>query len=572
LQDLNYEYDATGNLIQQTDNAQTTQYFGNQQIAPVSTYEYDALYRLTKATGRELANLAAPTHNDFPNNIPCPAIVPANLIRRYMHYYQYDAMGNMLQMQNAGNWTRNYIYDTLTNRLLKHDLLQSSNDYTYDEHGNITSMPHLSLMSWDEKDQLISASNGTFTSYYNYDNQGNRTRKVVDKGNIIETRYYIGGYEAYRKEVNQTLTLERETLNIADDEKVFVRIEQKTGENEIVRYQYDNHLGSACLELDGVGQIISYEEYHPFGTTSYRAGRSETEVSLKKYKYCGKERDEETGLYYYGMRYYAAWLCRFVSTDPLQFDYPELTPFQYASNRPITMIDLDGCEAVEPKGFRFLLQKNTTSELGPYIKPSTKKEDKKVSYKKEVVDGKMKSDDITQDRIQVIEQGKLDEIKGVVLHRTAGSTTSSVLSAFKTGVEKNDKQQYYGTHFVVGKDGKILQTAHLDKKTWHVGKPTGDITNSNSIGIEVVGSYDKATKTWEELTPEQTTAVANLVNYLMETFGLNPNTDLYVHENVSKKTAGEGQVVHDAIKDLLVTPESQSDSQQNVRKEKCIMY
>ena len=64
--------------------------------------------------------------------------------------------------------------------------------------------------------------------------------------------------------------------------------------------------------------------------------------------YCGKERDEETGLYYYGMRYYAAWLCRFVSVDPLQFEYPELTPYQYASNRPITGIDLDGLEFVNP--------------------------------------------------------------------------------------------------------------------------------------------------------------------------------------------------------------------------------
>ena len=49
------------------------------------------------------------------------------------------------------------------------------------------------------------------------------------------------------------------------------------------------------------------------------------------------------------MRYYSAWICRFVSIDPLQFKYPELTPFQYASNRPITCIDLDGCEAREPE-------------------------------------------------------------------------------------------------------------------------------------------------------------------------------------------------------------------------------
>ena len=114
---------------------------------------------------------------------------------------------------------------------------------------------------------------------------------------------------------------------------------------ETIRYQIDNHLGSASLELDESAAIISYEEYHPFGTTSYRAGRSDTETSLKRYKYVGKERDEETGLYYYGARYYASWIGRFVSVDPLNDDYPELSSYQYASNRPIIAIDLDGLEA-----------------------------------------------------------------------------------------------------------------------------------------------------------------------------------------------------------------------------------
>ena len=169
---------------------------------------------------------------------------------------------------------------------------------------------------------------------------------MVVKNNIREERYYIGGYEVFRKYINDTLDYERKTINLADDEKVFVRIEQKDTEQPLYRYQYDNHLGSTCLELNESGAIISYEEYRPFGTTSYRSGRSETEVSLKRYKYCGKERDEETGLYYYGMRYYASCICRLVSVDPLQFKYPELTPFQYASNNPITMIDLDGKEGI----------------------------------------------------------------------------------------------------------------------------------------------------------------------------------------------------------------------------------
>ncbi len=100
------------------------------------------------------------------------------------------------------------------------------------------------------------------------------------------------------------------------------------------------------MELNASAAIISYEEYHPFGTTSYRTGSSEAEVALKRYKYVGKERDEETGLYDYGARYYAAWLCRFVSVDPLQHEYPHYTPYQYAGNKPITYIDLDGLEEV----------------------------------------------------------------------------------------------------------------------------------------------------------------------------------------------------------------------------------
>jgi RHS repeat-associated protein len=171
---------------------------------------------------------------------------------------------------------------------------------------------------------------------------GISARKVIDKNNIIETIYYIDGFELYRREVNGAIDYERTTLNISDDEKVFVRVEKKTNEPEIVRYQYDNHLGSACLELDYTGRIISYEEYHPFGTTSYRSGRSETEVSLKRYKYCGKERDEQTGFYYYGMRYYAGWLCRFVSVDPMADEYPSLTPYAYCGNNPINRIDPDG--------------------------------------------------------------------------------------------------------------------------------------------------------------------------------------------------------------------------------------
>jgi RHS repeat-associated protein len=198
----------------------------------------------------------------------------------------------------------------------------------------------------------------------------------VDKVNIVETRYYIGGYEVYRKVVNDVLDLERNSVSVYDVKAVepseedkedfvpkyaidynrrIVLIDTKTIEDEqtlnvpemTVRYQYSNHLGSACLELDEIGQIISYEEFYPFGSTSYRSGRSETEVSLKRYKYNGKERDEESGLYYYGARYYAAWLCRFLSVDPLQFEKSWITPYAYCADNPIKFIDPNGMDEWE---------------------------------------------------------------------------------------------------------------------------------------------------------------------------------------------------------------------------------
>jgi hypothetical protein len=59
----------------------------------------------------------------------------------------------------------------------------------------------------------------------------------------------------------------------------------------LIRYQFGNHLGSASLELDEQAQIISYEEYSPYGSSTYQAVRSQTETA-KRYRYTGKERDE----------------------------------------------------------------------------------------------------------------------------------------------------------------------------------------------------------------------------------------------------------------------------------------
>ena len=173
---------------------------------------------------------------------------------------------------------------------------------------------------------------------------------MVEKGNIREERLYLGNYECYRKYVNNILKTERQTVHIIDDRHRFALIDRLAIDNGItlstasnsIRYQYDNHLGSASLELDQTAAIISYEEYHPFGTTSYRSGRTETEVSQKRYKYVGKERDEETGLYYYGARYYDPKGSLWLSVDPLASQPVSLSPYNFCSLNPINRTDPKG--------------------------------------------------------------------------------------------------------------------------------------------------------------------------------------------------------------------------------------
>ena len=125
-----------------------------------------------------------------------------------------------------------------------------------------------------------------------------------------------------------------------DDKDRVAMIDKETGGETTIRYQLNDHLGSSCIELDASFNVISYEEYHPFGTTAYQKHNSN--ISQKRYKYVGKERDEESGLYYYGARYYAAWICRFVSVDPLQEERIWLSPYNYCQNNPINRVDPTG--------------------------------------------------------------------------------------------------------------------------------------------------------------------------------------------------------------------------------------
>src|SRR5262249_27357020 len=159
--------------------------------------------------------------------------------------------------------------------------LPLNENYMHDLHGNMTAMPQLQAMQWDFKDKLnmtrrqaVNASDQDGAlhqgerTYYVYDAAGQRVRKTTESsaGTKIKERLYLGGCEFYSEfGAAANVNLSRETLHVMDDKKRVALVETKTIDagaapsslpSTTTRYQFDNHLGTACLELDETAAVI----------------------------------------------------------------------------------------------------------------------------------------------------------------------------------------------------------------------------------------------------------------------------------------------------------------------------
>ena len=350
LQDLRYAYDPVGNVLSIEDAALPIRYFANQRVEPINRYDYDSLYQLIKATGWEAGSAnRGPAFNRFDD---------PGAVANYQQTYHYDAGGNLLELVHVGpqNHSRKLTAARHSNRCLaeQNDRPPTEEEIAaaFDGNGNLLELQPGQTMNWDLRNQLREVrpvereGANDDRELYLYGGDGMRRRKVrtshTNARSLVSEVRYLPGLEirthAGTGEVLQVICVQagRSAMQVLHWETA-----PPAGiSNDQYRYNLTDHLGSSSLELDSEAEVISQETYHPYGGTAWFAGRSEVEASYKTVRYSGKERDA-TGLYYYGFRYYASWLQRWVNPDPAG-DVDGLNFYQMVRNNPLVNVDLDG--------------------------------------------------------------------------------------------------------------------------------------------------------------------------------------------------------------------------------------
>jgi len=345
LQHLEYSYDPVGNFSSVEDKVALTRYFNHQRIDPINRYRYDSLYQLVEATGREISQPgygpALPVWQTTP--------LDPNQLRNYTQSFNYDAAGNLQTRHHSGAETFEMFTSTASNRSVAEEGNLADG---FDANGNQRELLRGQAMSWDIRNQLsrvtmVQREDGPDdTECYFYDSPGHRLRKVrlteAARRTLFAEVRYLPGLEIHR------YTATGEERHVLSVEAGLCRVRAlhwveklpKGVRNDLLRFCLSDHLNSCTLELDEQGRVLSREVYYPFGGTALWAGSSETEAEYKTIRYSGKERDA-TGLCFYGYRYYAPWLQRWVSADPAgNIDGENF--FIFVANDPLAHVDLGG--------------------------------------------------------------------------------------------------------------------------------------------------------------------------------------------------------------------------------------
>jgi RHS repeat-associated protein len=326
LQDFRYSYDLAGNILSIHDRAPGCGLPGRLDELD-RTFIYDPIYRLVFANGREhdQPQPVLPPWTDIPTG------TDPTKTRFYTRGYQYDRAGNLRKMKHGASGNGNSFRRVLdivpgNNRLHEVSTGQTSYAYAYDDNGNMIQEYTNRHFAWDHADRMKGFANtpdgsghSSVEARYLYGADGMRVKKWVRKnGNLSGSIVYVDGIFEHHHWIESGQKKQNNHLHIMDDQQriaIVRRGEVYPGDlGPDVQYHLGDHLGSSNVVVNDGGQWTNHEEYFPYGETSFGS------FVKKRFRFTGKERDGESGFYYHGARYYATWLGRWVSIDPLQTD------------------------------------------------------------------------------------------------------------------------------------------------------------------------------------------------------------------------------------------------------------
>jgi len=298
-QNIIYEYDNVGNILKRSNENFIAS--GDKTVTSIQDYSYDDLDRLVESIGRYEGELG---------------------INSYTNSFTYNSIGNILskiqvnEIELSGGakntipeTTYNYNYQYLST---KPHAVTSTGDlnYQYDLNGNMISRVSNSnqlltmQMTWDEENRLIRTADSNNVTTYKYDDTGAR---IIKKGNISEVVYFNENFIGRNGDVQSKHVF-------AGNSRIVTKITSTKSDTGIYYYHSD-HLGSSNVVTNNSGAYHENIEYFPYGETWVEGKASSSQGSLP-YKFTSKELDTETGLYYYGARYYDSKLCKWISSDP----------------------------------------------------------------------------------------------------------------------------------------------------------------------------------------------------------------------------------------------------------------
>ena len=376
LQDFAYAYDLAGNVLTIVDRTPGSGVAGHPEAgtiedpvlralvargdALVRRFTYDPLERLRSATGRTCAEPASgppwadPRRCGFgsgrhgtadQDNAP-------SLTVPYREEYVNDDVGNLVRLAHRGSAdaVRRYRFAEGSNRITTLDAGSTRVAYEHDACGNLVRESTSRRFEWDHADRLVGfavvagSSMPSVSTTYRYDAAGNRIQKLVRRqnGTVESTVYAGGGFELHRVTAPGVPDRVSSYVHVTDGAARLCTLRdgepRADDQGPAVQYALADHLGSVTIVVDDAGRFVNREELTPWGETTFGS------FARKRYRFNGKERDEESGLSYFGARYYAPWLARWTSADPAgPVDGSNL--YRFARGNPLRFTDPDGTQS-----------------------------------------------------------------------------------------------------------------------------------------------------------------------------------------------------------------------------------